>query len=41
MSVAFNSDVNITVEVAFDSDPFDTTQTFTDISAYIREFSID
>lgn len=41
MTVAFNSDVNITVEVAFDSDPFDTTQTFTDISSYIREFSID
>lgn len=41
MTVAFNSDVNLTVEVAFDSDPFDTTQTFTDISAYIREFSID
>ena len=41
MSVAFNSDVDLTVEIAFDSDPFATSQTFTDVSAYIREFSID
>ena len=41
MSVAFNSDVNLTVEIAFDSDPFATSQTFSDVSAYIREFSID
>jgi hypothetical protein len=41
MSVAFNSDVDLTVEIAFDTDPFATSQTFTDVSAYIREFSID
>ena len=41
MTVAFNSDVNLTVEIAFDSDPFDTTQTFSDVSAYVREFNID
>ena len=41
MTVAFNSDVNLTVEIAFDSDPFDTSQSFTDVSAYVREFSID
>ena len=41
MTVAFNSDVNLTVEIAFDSDPFDTSQTFSDVSAYVREFSID
>ena len=41
MSVAFNSDVTLTIEIAFDSDPLDTSQTFTDVSAYIREFSID
>ena len=41
MSVAFNSDVDLTVEIAFDSDPFATSQTFSDVSAYIREFSID
>ena len=36
MSVAFNSDVNITVEIAFDSNPLDASQTFTDVSAYVR-----
>ena len=41
MSVAFNSDVDLTVEIAFDSEPFATSQTFTDVSAYVREFSID
>ena len=41
MSVAFNSDVTLTIEIGFDSDPLDTSQTFTDVSAYIREFSID
>ena len=41
MSVAFNSDVDLTVEIAFDSDPFATSQTFSDVSAYIREFSVD
>lgn len=39
MSVAFNSDVDITVEVGFDaSGPLDTTFTWTDISAYVRAF---
>tara|TARA_A100001234_G_scaffold26321_1_gene20551 strand:- start:9864 stop:11111 length:1248 start_codon:yes stop_codon:yes gene_type:complete len=41
MTVAFNSDVNLTVEIAFASDPLDTTQTFTDVSSYVRELSID
>ena len=41
MSVAFNSDVTLTIEIAFDSDPFATSQTFTDVSAYVREFNID
>ena len=41
MSVAFNSDVDLTIEIAFDSDPFATSQTFTDVSTYVREFSID
>ena len=41
MSVAFNSDVNITVQIAFNTDPFATSQTFTDVSTYVREFSID
>ncbi len=39
MSVAFDSNVNITVEIAFDSNPLDTTQTFTDVSAYLRSFT--
>lgn len=37
MSVAFDSNVNLTVEVGFDSNPFDNTQNFTDISTYVRE----
>ena len=41
MSVAFNSDVTLTVEIAFDSEPLATSQTFTDVSTYIREFNID
>ena len=36
MSVAFNSDVSLTVEIAFDSNPLDATQTFTDVSTYVR-----
>ena len=39
MSVAFNSDVTLTVEIAFDSNPLDTSQTYTDVSAYVRSFS--
>jgi hypothetical protein len=36
MSVAFNSDVTLTVEIGFDSNPLDATQTFSDVSAYVR-----
>jgi hypothetical protein len=41
MSVAFNSDVNLTIGIAFDSEPFATSQTFTDVSTYVRGFSIN
>jgi hypothetical protein len=40
MSANFDSDVSLTVEIAFDSDPFDASQTFTDVSSYVRAFSI-
>ena len=40
MSASFDSDVAITVEVAFDSEPFASSQSFTDISTYIRYFDI-
>lgn len=40
MSVAFDDDVNLVVEIGFDSDPFDETQSYTDISQYVRQFSI-
>ncbi len=36
MSVAFDSNVNLTVEIGFDSGPFDNSQSFTDISQYVR-----
>jgi len=39
MTVAFDSNVNLTVEVGFDSNPFDNSQTFTDISAFVRQFN--
>ena len=39
MSVAFDSDVDLTVEVAFDNNPFDTSLSFTDISSYVRQFT--
>lgn len=39
MSVAFDSNVDLTVEIGFDSDPFDETQSFTDVSQYVRQFS--
>lgn len=39
MSVAFDSNVDITVEIAFDSEPFDDTQNFTDVSEFVRSFS--
>ena len=40
MSVPFDSNVDLTVEIAFDSNPLDTTQTFTDVSNFLRRFSI-
>ncbi len=40
MTVAFDSNVNLTVEVGFDSEPFDSSQSFTDISAYVRGINI-
>ncbi len=39
MSVAFDSNVNITVEIAFDSEPFEESQSFTDVSEYVRAFN--
>ena len=39
MSVAFDDNVNIICEIAFDSEPFAETQTFTDVSQYVRSFS--
>jgi len=39
MSVAFDTNVDITVEIAFDSEPFDNTQNFTDVSEFVRSFS--
>ena len=40
MSVAFDSNVTLTVEIAFDSNPLDSSQTYTDVSAFLRRFSI-
>ena len=40
MSVAFDSDVTLTCEIAFDSNPLDSSQTFTDVSAFLRSFKI-
>ena len=40
MSVAFDSDVDLVVEIGFDSEPFDNPQTFTDISQYVRGFTM-
>ena len=39
MSVAFDSNVNLTVQVAFDNNPFDASLTYTDISSYVRQFN--
>jgi hypothetical protein len=39
MSVAFDSNVNISVKVAFDNNPFDSSLSFTDISSYVRQFN--
>ena len=40
MTVAFDSDVNLTVEIGFDSEPFDDSQSFTDVSEYVRGISM-
>tara|TARA_A100001011_G_scaffold397722_1_gene499677 strand:+ start:95 stop:1360 length:1266 start_codon:yes stop_codon:yes gene_type:complete len=40
MSVAFDSDVTLTLEIAFDSNPLDTSPSFTDISAFVRSFDV-
>jgi len=39
MAVTFDSNVSITVEIAFDSNPLDSSQSFTDVSAYLRSFT--
>ena len=39
MPVSFDSDVQLKVQVAFDSNPFDATQSYTDISTYVRRIS--
>ena len=39
MSVAFDSDVDVLVEIAFDSDPFAESPSFTDISQFVRSFN--
>ena len=40
MSVAFDSDVTLTCEIAFDSDPLDSSQSYTDVSSFLRGFKI-
>lgn len=40
MSVAFDSNVNLTVEIGFNSEPFDNSQSFTDVSQYVRGINI-
>lgn len=39
MSVAFDSNINLTVEAAFGYLPFNTAAVYTDISAYVRGFT--
>jgi len=39
MPVAFDNDVTLKVQVAFDSNPFDATQSYTDISTFVRQIS--
>ena len=41
MSVAFDSNVTLTCEIAFNSDPLDASQSYTDVSAYLRGFKIN
>ena len=40
MTVAFDDDTDVTLEVAFASDPKDASPSWTDVSAYMRAFSI-
>lgn len=40
MSVAFDSNVTLTLEAAFGDDAYDTTPTWTDVSAYLRAFTL-
>jgi hypothetical protein len=40
MSVTFDSNVDLTVEIGFASNPFDTTYTYTDVSAYVLKIDI-
>lgn len=40
MTVAFNSDVDLTLEIGFASNPKDSSITWTDVSDYFRAFSI-
>jgi len=39
MSANFDSDVSLTLQVGFDSEPFDETQSYTDITSYLRGFT--
>jgi hypothetical protein len=38
MSVAFDSNITLTCEIAFDSNPLDSSQSWTDVTAYLRSF---
>ena len=38
MSVPFDSNVNLICEIAFDSNPLDSSQSWTDVSDYLRSF---
>ena len=40
MSVAFDSNVDLTVEIGFASNPYDTSYTYTDVSAYVLKIDI-
>jgi len=39
MSANFDSNVSLTLQVAFDSEPFDESQSYTDITTYLRAFT--
>ena len=40
MSVAFDSNIDLTVEIGFASNPYDTTYTYTDVSDYVLKIDI-